>query len=296
VYNGQGEGGQLPTPGGRIDKEADLAVFGQASDHAIAAQGNLAVGNSPHWHGASGDSAGQRNSAAQSGMRSKQFSGSGYNQLLFDDTDQQGRTGLTWPQAATGLMLGHMLHSADNYRGSFRGLGAELRTDAFGAMRAGAGLLLSTFGGTHDAAQREPAGDNAPAIAHMKQAMLLAQSFSSAAVTHQSVALAGQIGSTKADTSTLDAKAAPVKALYTALAGMLSQDSAQAAKAEAPGKPVAPADGKLPHSSGAILAMIAKDALGVVAGQDMQMANGETATMMSGQDAQWHAGGQSRVF
>jgi type VI secretion system secreted protein VgrG len=215
LYNGQGEGGQLPTPGGRSNKEADLGVFGHASDHAIGAQGNLAGGNSPHWHGASADSAGQRNSAAQSGMRSKEFGGNGYNQLLFDDTDQQGRTGLKSTQAATELTLGHMLHNADNFRGSFRGLGAELRTDAYGAVRAGAGLLLSTFGGTHGAQEREPAGDNAPALAHMKQAMLLAQTFSGSAVTHRSVALASQIGSSKVDTSTIDPKAAPVKALYT---------------------------------------------------------------------------------
>jgi type VI secretion system secreted protein VgrG len=295
LYNGQGEGGQLPTPGGRSDQEADLAVFAQASDHAIAAQGNLAGGNSPHWHGASGDSAGQRNSAAQSGMRSKEFGGSGYNQLLFDDTDQQGRTGLTTTQAATGLTLGHMLHNADNYRGSFRGLGAELRTDAFGSMRAGAGLLLSTFGGTHSAAQQDPAGDNGPAIAHMKQAMLLAQSFSSAAVTHQTVALAGQIGSAKAETSTIDPKAAPVKALYTTAAGMLGQENVAMAKEDASVKSTAPSDAKLPHSTDPIIAMAARSGLGVVAGQDMQFANGETASFISGQDTQFISGSQLRT-
>ena len=295
LYNGQGEGGHLPTPGGRTDQEADLTVFGQASDHAIAAQGNLAGGNSPHWHGASGDSAGQRNSAAQSGMRSKEFGGNGYNQLLFDDTDQQGRTGLKTTQAASELTLGHMLHSADNFRGSFRGLGAELRTDAYGAMRAGAGLMLTTFGGTHGPQEREPAGDNAPAIAHMKQAMLLAQSFSSAAVTHQAVSLAGQIGSTKADTSAIDPKAAPIKALHTALAGMLSRDSIDAAKADAPGKPVSPSDDKLPHNSDAIIGITAQAGLGIVAGQNLQMAVGETATLMSGQDTQYATGGQMRV-
>jgi type VI secretion system secreted protein VgrG len=291
LYNGQGEGGQLPTPGGRSDQEADLGVFGHASDHTIGAQGNLAGGNSPHWHGASADSAGQRNSAAQSGMRSKEFGGSGYNQLLFDDTDQQGRTGLKSTQATTELTLGHMLHTADN----FRGLGAELRTDAFGAIRAGAGLLLSTFSGTHGAQEREPAGDNAPAIAHMKQAMLLAQSFSSAAVTHQAVALAGQIGSAKADASAIDPKAAPIKALNTALAGMLSRDSIDAAKAEAPGKPVSPSDDKLPHNSDAIIGITARAGLGMVAGQNLQMAIGETSTLMSGQDTQYAIGGQMRV-
>jgi type VI secretion system secreted protein VgrG len=295
LYNGQGEGGQLPTPGGRSDQEADLGVFGHASDHTIGAQGNLAGGNSPHWHGASADSAGQRNSAAQSGMRSKEFGGSGYNQLLFDDTDQQGRTGLKSTQAATELTLGHMLHSADNFRGSFRGLGAELRTDAYGAVRAGAGLLLSTFSGTHGAQEREPAGDNAPAIAHMKQAMLLAQTFSTSALTHQAVALAGQVGSNKVDSSTIDPKAAPVKALYTATAGMLNRNSIDGAKAEAHGKPVEPGDDKLPHSNDSIIAIAAKAGIGVVAGQDLQLANRETTSLMSGQDTQLMTGGQTRI-
>ena len=295
LYNGQGEGGQLPTPGGRSDQEADLAVFGQASDHAIAAQSNLAGGNSPHWHGASADSAGQRNSAAQSGMRSKEFGGSGYNQLLFDDTDQQGRTGLKSTQAATELTLGHMLHSADNFRGSFRGLGAELRTDAYGAVRAGAGLLLSTFGGTHHAQEREPAGDNAPAIAHMKQAMLLAKSFNSAAVTHQTVAFAGQVGSSKADASTIDPKAAPVKALSTSVAGMLGKDSVDSASSDAAAKATAPDDGKVPHNTDAMIALSAKAGFGVIAGQDLQFSNGETVTFMSGQDSQMLSGGQLRA-
>jgi len=295
LYNGQGEGGHLPTPGGRNDQEADLAVFGQAADHAIAAQGNLAGGNSPHWHGASADSAGQRNSAAQSGLRSKEFGGNGYNQLLFDDTDQQGRTGLKSTQAATELTLGHMLHSADNFRGSFRGLGAELRTDAYGAVRAGAGLLLSSFTSPHGAREREPAGDNAPALAHMKQAMLLAQSFNSAAVTHQAVALAGQVGSTKADTSLIDPAAAPVKALYTAVAGMLDQNDADAAADDASAKATAPDAGKLPHNTDPIIALNAKAGVGIVAGKDLQFAIGETATMMSGQDSQYVSGSQVRM-
>jgi type VI secretion system secreted protein VgrG len=295
LYNGQGEGGQLPTPGGRSKQEADLAVFARASDHLSAAQGNLAGGNSPQWHGASGDSAGQRNSAAQSGMRSKEFGGSGYNQLLFDDTDQQGRTGLKSTHAATELTLGHMLHSADNFRGSFRGLGAELRTDAFGAMRGGAGLLLSTFGGEHNAQARVPAGDNAPAMAHLKQATLLAASFTSAALTHKTVAFASHAGSSEAGSSTIDDHAAPLKALFMASSGMLAQDNLASARVDADGKRTAPNVGKVPHSTDAIIALAAKGGLGVVAGQDVQLAVGETATFMSGQDSQLIAGGQVRA-
>jgi type VI secretion system secreted protein VgrG len=98
-------------------------------------------------------------------MRSKEFGGNGYNQLLFDDTDQQGRTGLKSTQPATELTLGLMLHSADSFRGSFRGLSAELRTDVYGAILADAGLLLSTLSGKHSLREQEPAVDKAPVLA-----------------------------------------------------------------------------------------------------------------------------------
>ncbi|MGZ8317341.1 MAG: type VI secretion system Vgr family protein, partial [Telluria sp.] len=91
LYNGQGEGGIAPTPGGKGDAENQASRFKPAHDHGASAQGNVAGGNSPLWHGASADSAGHRNGAAQWGVRSKEFGGSGYNQLLFDDTDAQGR-------------------------------------------------------------------------------------------------------------------------------------------------------------------------------------------------------------
>ena len=127
-----------------------------AHDHFRAGQGNLAGGNSPVWHGASADSAGHRNASAQWGIRSKELGGRGYNQLLFDDTDGQGRVQLKSTQAASELNLGHLIHGVDNYRGSFRGSGAELRTDAYGAVRAGAGLLVSSYKIAHARDARDP--------------------------------------------------------------------------------------------------------------------------------------------
>jgi type VI secretion system secreted protein VgrG len=295
LYNGQGEGGQLPTPGGKSDRDTDVAVFQSANDHGVSGQGNLAGGNSPLWHGAAADTAGHRNSAAQWGIRSKEFGGSGYNQLLFDDTDNQGRIQLKSSHAASELNLGHLIHAADNYRGSLRGTGAELRTDGYGAVRAGAGLLISSYKITHAADAREPAGDNTAGMALLKQAVTLGETFSGAAKTHQTVAYASHLGAAKANTSVLDDKAAPLKAMLTATSGMLSQDSVDAAKAEAPNKPVAPGDDKLPHSSAAIIAIAAKAGLGVLAGQNLQLANGETITLMSGQDTQFATGGQMRV-
>lgn len=295
LYNGQGEGGEPPTPGGLRERDADSALFEQAHDHAVSAQGNLAGGNAPLWHGAAAGSAGHRNGAAQWGIRSKEFGGSGYNQLLFDDTDDQGRIQLKSSYAASELNLGHLIHAADNYRGSLRGLGAELRTDGYGAVRAGTGLLVSSYKITHAADAREPAGDNVAGIALLKQAVQLGKAFSDAATTHQTVAFASHLGTEKPNASKLDDKAAPLQALLTATSGMLSGESVDAARAEMPSKPVAPDDGKLPHSSAAIIAIAAKAGLGVVAGQDIQLVNGETITLMSGQDTQFVTGGQMRV-
>jgi type VI secretion system secreted protein VgrG len=62
----------------------------------------------------------------------------GYNQLVFDDTEAQGRVQLRMTHAATEPNPGHLVDTADNYRGSLRAQGAKLRTDAYGALRASA--------------------------------------------------------------------------------------------------------------------------------------------------------------
>ncbi|MDN2677375.1 type VI secretion system Vgr family protein [Janthinobacterium sp. SUN033] len=295
LYNGQGEGGVAPSPGGLAEQPSDASVFEPARDHAPSAQGNVAGGNSPVWHGAAGGSAGHRNGAAQWGIRSKEFGAAGYNQLLFDDTDQQGRIQLKSSHAASELNLGHLIHAADNYRGSLRGTGAELRTDAYGAVRAGAGLLISSYLVNHDAQARDPAGDNAPGMVLLKQAAKLGATFSAAAVTHKTVAYASHLGPAKANASVLDEKAAPLPAFLTSVSGMLSQDDTAAARRDAAGKPTSPGDDKLPHSSDAIIAIAARAGLGVLAGQDIQLANGETTSLMSGLDTQFVGGGQLRV-
>ncbi|MDO8034729.1 type VI secretion system Vgr family protein [Janthinobacterium sp. SUN128] len=278
LYNGQGEGGTKLTPGGVGGESGDAGVFQPAHDHAVAGQGNLAGGNSPLWHGAAGASAAHRNGAAQWGIRSKEFGKAGgmagYNQLLFDDSDSQGRVQLKSSHAASELSLGHLIHGADNYRGSLRGAGAELRTDAYGAVRARAGLLVTSYLLGHDASQRDPAGDNGSGIALLKQAVMLGDTFNTAAKTHQTVTYASHLGAETPDASVLDNKAAPLKAMLATVAGMHDQ---------------------LPQTKDAIIAIAARAGLGVVAGQDMQLASGETVTLMSGQDTQFTGGGQLRV-
>jgi type VI secretion system secreted protein VgrG len=293
LYNGRGEAGTAPTPGGQ-PAESDTSAFAQSTDHHPSAQGNLSAGNAPPWHGASAaalSAQGQANAAALSGWKSKEFGADGFNQLVFDDSNQQLRLQLATTQSASQLNLGHLIHQADNHRGSFRGLGFELRTDAYGAVRAKQGLLISTYG----TAASEPAGDNTAGIALAQQLKTLGQTFSQAAGTHQTVQLASHIGSFKANTSAVSDKEAPLQALHTVLKGMVASTGTEQAQSDAAAKHTGTGKDKLPHSTDPIIAIAAKAGLGMVAGQDIQLSAGETVTMASGQDTHIGSGGASRI-
>jgi len=295
LYNGQGEGGVPPTPGGASAGADAASPFGGATDQATSGQGNLAGGNSPVWHGASAGPDGHRNPAAQWGIRTKEFGGAGYNQLLFDDTDAQGRVQLRSTHAGTELNLGHVVHAADNYRGSLRGQGAELRTDAWGAVRGGAGLLVTSYAIAHNAQARDPAGDNAAGIALMKQAVKLAETFSEAATTHRTVALAGHVGSTRAGGSVKSDDEAPLARMLSAVSGMVGASDLDAARADAGARSTAPDDGKVPHPVDQVIAVSARAGLAATAAQAMQLSSGDTVALMSGADSQFVGGAGLRV-
>ena len=78
------------------------------------------------------------------GIRSKEVGGEGYNQLRFDDTTGQISTQLQSSHGATQLNLGNLSHPKETETSEGRGEGFELRTDQWGAIRAGEGLLLSS--------------------------------------------------------------------------------------------------------------------------------------------------------
>lgn len=295
LYNGRGEGGMTSLPGTQESVNEDTDVYALATDHRPSAQGNLAAGNSPVWHGASAGVAGHGNATAQWGLRSKEFGGPGYNQLLFDDTDAQGRVQLRCTHASTELNLGHLIHAADNYRGSFRGQGVELRTDAYGAVRAGAGVFISSYGIDHTAAQRDPAGDSAPLIAMLKQLSLLCSTFSAAATTHQTVALAGHIGSTRAGQSKRDSSVAPIASMLASTSGMVSSDDLNKAMQDRASTSVQPAAGKIPHFGRPTVAIAAKAGFGVSAGASVQISCGDIATLASGADSEFLSGGKLRI-
>ncbi|MEX5441501.1 DUF2345 domain-containing protein, partial [Acinetobacter indicus] len=86
-----------------------------------------------------------------SGIRSQEIEGSGFNQLRFDDTPKQISAQLQSSHGATQLNLGNLSHPKASAESDGRGEGFELRTDQWGAVRAGEGLLIST----HPQAQAE---------------------------------------------------------------------------------------------------------------------------------------------
>lgn len=78
------------------------------------------------------------------GIKSKEVQGEGFNQLRFDDTTGQISAQLQSSHAASQLNLGKLSHPKDQAESKDRGEGFELRTDQWGAVRAGQVLLLST--------------------------------------------------------------------------------------------------------------------------------------------------------
>lgn len=126
---------------------------------------------------------------ALSGWHSQALGGDGYNQWVVDDHPGQLRTRLASSTANSQLSLGYVMsHGATGgERGSWRGTGAELRTDAWAVVRAGGGLLLSTT------ARPQAAGtmlDAHEARGQLTAAQKTAQRLSDAATSQQALPLA----------------------------------------------------------------------------------------------------------
>ncbi|MEW6762118.1 MAG: type VI secretion system tip protein VgrG [Pseudomonadota bacterium] len=294
LYNGRGEGSTAATPGGRRDSGMDFSCFKAAHDHAPSGQGNLSGGHGPVWHGASADSVGHRNPTTQWGIRSKELGGCGYSQLLFDDTDEQGHVQLRSTHAGSELHLGRLIHVADNYRGSYRGIGAELRTDAYGAMRTGAGMQITSYKINHSATVRDPVGEVGAGIAVLTTSKKLAASFSAAANTHQTVGLATHLGVSQANTSVLDDNLAPLTAVWTVVSGRVGTDSLPQALLDAATKNTNNCAAKVPYMHAPLIAIEAQASFDAVAGQSVQLASGECAVAVCGQDMECVNGAQMR--
>lgn len=307
LYNGQGEGAQAPTPGGQEpEQQGDEAPFTTSHDHRSSEQGNrVANGHSPAWHAAAPAAAtpghsGHSNPDAMSGYKSAQYpqahAGGAYNQLVFDDSKQQLRVQLATSQAASQLNLGHLVHQADNHRGSFRGYGFELRTDAWGALRGAQGVLLSTY-----ASQvQEPAADNSGGIALARQLLQLAQASSDMSQTHQSPGLASERGTQRPAHSEQRESEAAIASHLRSIKGMLSSASVESAQADAESyntqtAPDASHAPRLPYSASRLVQIASADGLISVAGRSQHFAASEHIVQASAEHLQIASGAHTRI-
>lgn len=308
LYNGQGEAGVQPTPGGADPAANDTDTLAHSSDHRPSAQGNrIGAGHSPAWHGAGGaalDTGGQANASALNGIKTQEFGGTGTNQLSFDDSARQLRVQLATTQYSTQLNLGHLIHQADNHRGSLRGVGFELRSDAYGAIRGSQGVLITTHGpagtGSTNAGQATaaPAFEHIPGAALAAQLKTLAQGLAQAARIHQSTPLAGNEGSIGQNQSMLagDTKSeAPLPAWHTTLRGMADALDFDKACADAAAKTTTTGNDKQPASTDPTIALHGRAGWAHVAGADIHLSAADEITLASGQDSHWSVGGAYRL-
>jgi len=145
--------------GGDIDRPVVLGSLYNGRGVANA-QGNqvltgaaTSVGSAPAWFPGSapqGRWPAHAHNQVLTGYKSQELAASasglaGCNQLVFDDTAGQGRVELSSTSARTRLQLGHLRHQIDNRRLNTRGHGLDLASAAWGAVRAGRGLLVSAW-------------------------------------------------------------------------------------------------------------------------------------------------------
>jgi len=125
----------------------------------------------PQWH----------SNGLLSGYRSKEFGGSGYNQMVMDDATGQNRLQLYSSSANSYLHMGYLIAQNGNERGGYLGSGFDLNSDAYGAIRAGQGIYVSTY--AKSAASQQL--DVSEAHTQITNAQSVLDALSQASETHQ---------------------------------------------------------------------------------------------------------------
>lgn len=111
------------------------------------------------------------------------------NQWLLDDTQEELRLSLKTSYAASEYNHGYLIHQNAHTaaRGSYRGSGFELRTDAWGVLRAPEGLLVSTHARPKATSTQLDISDS---VERLNQALESATALSTASTTHHALPLA----------------------------------------------------------------------------------------------------------
>lgn len=283
VYNGEGE----------TDSQANRQQVGAAG----------ASGNAPAWFAGESD-AEHAHPAVYSGLKSQelqasQSGGGGYSQLVFDGTPGQERLGLATTQADSRLHLGSHRQQDDNRRGAGRGHGAELASSAQGALRAGAGLLISAH------AQPQGQGEMLAGESEreqVKQALDQAQGLAGSARTQQA-----DLPEEAAEAKDLPALAglAHVGEVLAATAQASGGETAQPPSQDGSGDETAGDAGAIRATEGgggtvtayseAHLQLSAPKGIALATPEQAVLVNGATASLAGGQDIEALAQGQLSI-
>jgi len=260
-------------------------------NHAACGNG-AATGNAPAWF--AGGSGGHAHNAILAGFKTQEIGHSqdgqgGYNALVFDDSTGQLGTRLQTTQHATELNLGHIKRQRDNQRLQSHGHGAELRTEAFGALRAGRGLLLSADA-RPDAASSQL--DAREARQQLQQAQSLQRALADSARQHH--AFAGPAFNSDAHARPETALAATLESLAQTASGSGTADGGGAGTVPAFGRPdlvlsapagialLTPAD---LHAHGSAISLAAGIDVGATVGRGLSAAARAGITLFAYGDA-----------
>lgn len=131
--------GQVWIP--RIGDEVLIQFIGGDIDRPVVI-GSLY--NGTHRPATFSDAGGLPGNKALSGIKSKMVKGAGHNEIVWDDSTGEQRIRVATDHGKTALNQGYLVHPRSDGKGQPRGEGFELRTDRYGALRAGKGMLVST--------------------------------------------------------------------------------------------------------------------------------------------------------
>ncbi|GAB7535564.1 type VI secretion system Vgr family protein [Burkholderia sp. 3C] len=159
----------------RVGEEVIVGYVGGDCDRPIVLHRVYNGSVKPQWH----------SNGILSGHRSKEYGGSGYNQMVMDDATGQNRLQLMSSSANSMLHLGYLIDQSGNSRGGYLGSGFDLRTDDYGAVRASQGLYVTTY---PKAANTQPL-DVKETQQQLVNAESIVESMSDASVQHQAESL-----------------------------------------------------------------------------------------------------------
>ncbi|MGN8112313.1 type VI secretion system Vgr family protein [Paraburkholderia sp. 22098] len=148
----------------------------------------------PHWH----------SNGLLSGYKSKEYQGSGYNQMVMDDSTGQNRVHLYSSSTNAHLHLGYLVDQTANTRGPYLGNGFDLKSDAYGAVRAGQGLYVSTHAKSATSQQLDVREANSQLV--NSESML--EALSDASTTHRAESLKEGYDSLKSFTDAIQGSVA----------------------------------------------------------------------------------------